>query len=162
MFKRNFIKAFIPLFTVAALLSGCASDSWGTKQTVGTLGGAAAGGLLGAQFGKGSGALAMTAVGGLLGAYVGNEIGASLDNADRAAADQASQRAYSAPMGQQITWNNPENGHSGVIVPVKEGRSANGSYCREFQQNINVGGKSQQAYGTACQQPDGSWKIVQQ
>ncbi|MDB5406806.1 MAG: hypothetical protein JWL84_1718 [Rhodospirillales bacterium] len=34
--------------------------------------------------------------------------------------------------------------------------------CREFQQTITVGGKPQKAYGTSCQQPDGTWKVVGQ
>ena len=32
--------------------------------------------------------------------------------------------------------------------------------CREFQQTITVGGSPQEAYGTTCLQPDGSWKVV--
>jgi hypothetical protein len=39
-------------------------------------------------------------------------------------------------------------------------KSAAGQYCREFQQSIDIGGRNQPAYGTACQQPDGSWTIV--
>jgi hypothetical protein len=34
--------------------------------------------------------------------------------------------------------------------------------CREFEQTIMVGGQAQKGYGTTCQQPDGSWKIVAQ
>jgi hypothetical protein len=34
------------------------------------------------------------------------------------------------------------------------------SYCREFQSTIVVEGRQQQAFGTACLQPDGSWQIV--
>ena len=26
--------------------------------------------------------------------------------------------------------------------------------------DVNIGGKTEQAYGTACRQPDGSWKVV--
>ncbi len=33
-------------------------------------------------------------------------------------------------------------------------------YCREYQRTVNVGGRTQQSYGTACRQPDGAWKIV--
>lgn len=33
-------------------------------------------------------------------------------------------------------------------------------YCREFTKDIIVGGRVQQGYGTACQQPDGSWQVV--
>jgi hypothetical protein len=34
--------------------------------------------------------------------------------------------------------------------------------CREFNTPVTIGGQPQQAYGTACLQPDGSWKIEQQ
>lgn len=33
-------------------------------------------------------------------------------------------------------------------------------YCREYTQQVIVGGYVQQSYGTACMQPDGSWRIV--
>ena len=32
--------------------------------------------------------------------------------------------------------------------------------CREYQSTIQVNGQPQQSYGTACLQPDGSWRIV--
>lgn len=35
-----------------------------------------------------------------------------------------------------------------------------GRYCREYQSTLSVGGASQRGYGTACLQPDGSWRIV--
>jgi surface antigen len=35
-----------------------------------------------------------------------------------------------------------------------------GAYCREFQQTVTIGGKTESAYGTACRQPDGTWKVV--
>ena len=38
-------------------------------------------------------------------------------------------------------------------------QNQSGQYCREFTQTIQVGGESQQGHGTACRQPDGSWKI---
>jgi surface antigen len=156
-----FRKSALALLSVTLLLGACQTDNWGTDQTVGTLGGAAAGGLLGSQFGKGSGKLATTGLGVLLGGWAGNEIGASMDQTDRLKSQQAESRAYTAPVGQQITWNNPNNGNSGTIVPVRDGYASNGAYCREFQQTIIIGGQKQQGYGKACQQPDGSWKIVQ-
>lgn len=36
----------------------------------------------------------------------------------------------------------------------------NGSYCREYTQKVIVGGVKRDSYGTACQQPDGAWKIM--
>lgn len=148
---------------VVVALAGCESGGKGpgTKETFGTLGGAALGGLLGSQIGSGKGRLAATAVGVLLGAYAGNSLGKSLDRADKAYASQAQQKAYQAPMQQSIAWSNPQSGNSGTFTPVREGRNnTTGEYCREYQNTINVGGKSEKAYGRACRQPDGSWRII--
>lgn len=65
--------------------------------------------------------------------------------------------ATTAPVGQAITWN--DGNGSGSVTTTREGRDAAGNQCREFQQEITIGGKTEQAYGTACLQPDGSWKI---
>ena len=35
-----------------------------------------------------------------------------------------------------------------------------GGPCREFQETVMIDGKAQRAYGTACRQPDGTWKRV--
>ena len=164
------IFTFKPVMTAALLASlsltaACTNpngaDSWGTKQTVGTGLGAVGGGLLGSQIGGGNGRLVAVGLGAVLGGLVGNEIGASLDSADKAALSNASERAYSAPIGQGITWNNPQSGNSGIVTPVRDGYDQGGAYCREFDQKVTIGGKTQDAYGTACQQPDGSWKITQ-
>jgi surface antigen len=153
----------LTLMAVAALaMVGCTNtmQGAGNKQMIGTGAGALAGGLLGSQVGGGSGRLWATGAGVLLGALVGSEIGASLDNADRAYAAQAQQRAYSAPVGESISWNNPDSGNYGTYTPTRDGYSSSGRYCREYNQEINVGGRRQTGYGTACQQPDGSWEIV--
>lgn len=154
-------KSVIALLSASVLLAACQTENWGGGETFGTLGGAAAGGLIGSQIGHGSGKAAATLAGVLLGGFAGNQLGSMVDDNDRRAAARAEQRAYAAPIGQQITWNNPQNGNSGVIVPVRDGYDQGGAYCREFQQTITVGGQRQQGYGKACQQPDGSWKIVQ-
>lgn len=33
--------------------------------------------------------------------------------------------------------------------------------CREYMQKVNIGGREETAYGKACRQPDGQWKIIQ-
>ena len=38
--------------------------------------------------------------------------------------------------------------------------ATSGSYCREYQREVIINGQPVAAYGRACQQPDGSWKIV--
>ena len=156
-FRKSIATALI---AVALVATGCQSQGWGQKQGAGTAIGAVGGGVIGNQFGKGTGNVIATAAGAVIGAWLGNEVGASLDNADRAALGNAQVSAYSAPIGNQIAWNNPNSGNSGVVVPVRDGYDQRGAYCREFQQKVTVGGKTQEAYGTACQQPNGDWKII--
>ncbi len=151
-------------FAVAALALGllaACTDQSGPKQDVGTVLGGVGGAVVGAQFGRGAGRLVGVAAGTLLGALIGSQVGKSLDQADQMYANQANQRALeSAPIGQASTWRNPDSGNSGTVTPIKTYSNPNGQYCREFQQTITVGGQTQSAYGTACRQPDGTWRIV--
>lgn len=153
--------AAIVAFSIFGLTACQTTQDWGTKQSVGTAGGAVLGGVLGSQIGGGKGKLWATGAGAVLGALVGSEIGRSLDEADRAAIANANSRANTAPLGQAITWNNPNNGNSGSVTPIRDGRTQAGDYCREYQQTITVGGRTQQAYGQACRAPDGQWRVVQ-
>lgn len=148
------------MLAVVFTLAACEGQQM-NKETVGTVLGGVGGAVLGAQLGKGTGRLVGVAAGALAGAYLGNQVGQSLDKADRAQMEQASQRATTAPIGQQISWRNPESGNSGSITPTREGtNTSTGEYCREFQNDVTIGGKTEQAYGTACRQPDGSWRVV--
>ncbi len=144
---------------VALMLGGCVEE-YGTKQTFGTLLGAAGGGLLGAQIGGGRGKLAAVAAGTLIGAFVGNEMGKSLDRADRMAMAGARETAQSAPLNEPVYWRNPESGNSGTVTAVREGTTQSGQHCREFQHTVFIGGKAEKGYGTACLQPDGSWRLL--
>lgn len=131
------------------------------KSDIGTLAGAGLGAWGGSNIGKGSGNIAAIAAGTLLGAWAGSEVGASLDRADMAYYNNTSQRALeSNKTGVTSTWTNPDSGNSGTITPTRTINQGDGSVCREYTQTINVGGKSERAYGQACRQPDGSWQIV--
>lgn len=67
-------------------------------------------------------------------------------------------RASEAEVGDTIVWE--EGDASGAVTTTRRGRTRSGLPCREFQQEITIGGASKRAYGTACQQADGSWRIV--
>ncbi|MFC7049644.1 hypothetical protein [Emcibacter nanhaiensis] len=67
-------------------------------------------------------------------------------------------QASRAPIGETIYWQ--DGRASGRVVATREGTSSLGRYCREFQQTVTIGGKSETAYGTACRQPDGQWEII--
>lgn len=152
--------AMVGLMAVALALAGCSANP-GDKEAVGTLLGAIGGGIAGAQVGKGRGKLVATGIGTLLGAAIGNEIGKSLDRADRLAMQRSTQQTLeTGKIGTTSTWKNPDSGNQGTITPKKTYKKPDGSYCREFQQTITIGGRTEEAYGTACRQPDGTWKIV--
>lgn len=156
---KNMKKIVLSTILIGSLsLSACQTTGF-NKENIGTGAGAILGGLAAANIGKGSGRLWAVGAGVLLGSLAGSEIGKSLDRADRLYLSQASQSAQSAPIGETITWNNPDSGNRGTVTPTRDGYSNSGRYCREFQQVIIVGGREQEAYGTACQQPDGAWEI---
>ncbi|HEY9566684.1 MAG TPA: RT0821/Lpp0805 family surface protein [Thalassobaculum sp.] len=141
-------------------LAACSSDA-GPKQTGGAVLGGIGGAVAGAQFGQGTGQLAAVAAGTLLGALVGSEVGSSLDKADRTALAHTTQTTLeTAPSGTASTWRNPDSGHYGTVTPTNTYQTVSGQYCREFTQTVNIGGRSEEAYGTACRQPDGTWKVV--
>ena len=147
---------------VALSLTACQGQQYGQKQTGGAILGGIAGGLLGAQVGGGKGKLAAVAIGTLVGVLVGSEVGKSLDKADQLYAQRNAQTALEVnPVGQASTWSNPDSGNSGTVTPVRTFQTAAGDPCREYQQTVTIGGQTETAYGRACRQADGSWKIVQ-
>src|SRR3546814_9435379 len=124
-------------------LSACGGTIGGTKQTIGTVVGAAGGGLLGSTIGSGTGRLIAVGAGTLLGGYLGSEVGASLDKADEVHAQQAATRALeTAPTGSIVSWKNPDSGNHGQVVPQRTFEMGGGP-CREYQTTVWVGGRAE-------------------
>lgn len=140
-------------------LAGCENGP-GPKQTVGALGGAALGGFIGSQIGGGTGNLIATAAGTAIGLFVGSEIGRSMDDTDRLKAQQAQQQAVRAPIGETITWNNPNNANQGSYTPIRDGYTQGGRYCREFRETLTIDGRTETGTGVACRRADGTWEIM--
>lgn len=161
---------FLTMIAISALaLSACtqgvgvgqgSTSGLGNKQMIGGATGAILGGVLGSKVGKGSGQLVGVGMGALLGTLLGSELGASLDKVDMMYASQATNKAYTAPVGQTISWNNPDTGHSGTITPTRTGVNNSGRTCREYTQTIYVDGRQQTGVGQACQNSDGTWSIA--
>ncbi len=151
-------RVLLPIALLGIGLMACVGASApGPKTQVGAATGAAAGGLLGAALGGDTEGIL---VGVLLGGLVGGAIGNALDQRDKRMAAEAAQRAFeNNQAGAATTWRNPDSGNSGSITPTRTYQGGGGEYCREYQQTITVGGEPQQSYGTACRQPDGSWKV---
>lgn len=155
------MKPGLAVVMVSALILTTGCESSGEKETMGTILGAAAGGLLGAQFGSGTGQLVATGVGVFAGSQLGRSVGKSLDKVDRQKRAIAQQNALeTARAGETTTWQNPESGNQGAITPTRTYQNSTGQYCREYNQTITIGGKTEEAFGTACRKPDGSWQIV--
>ncbi len=163
------LKQLLSITLITTMLAGCnppppgaGQDTGGiSKQDIGTVLGGVGGAVIGSTIGGGNGRLVATGAGALLGAFAGNSIGKSLDKADANYANQTAQKALETSQpGQSLPWRNPDSGNSGTITPQAPYQTADGSYCREYTQTIDVGGQQQQAYGKACRQDDGSWKII--
>ena len=158
---KNIITSLLSVAMLTACSQNGGADGGIKKQDIGTAIGAIGGAFAGQNLGKGSGKTLGIAAGALLGAYVGNQVGASLDRADMAYYNKVSQEALEvSTVGKTSTWKNPDSGNSGSITPTKTYQTEDKTYCREFTQTINVGGKSEEAFGTACRQPDGTWKLL--
>lgn len=152
-------KLLVVVSMLVFLLTGC-TQHMGPKEGTGALLGATAGAIAGSNIGKGKGNIAAIAIGALAGALFGQELGRSLDRADRIAMGQNAQYSLEySPSHETTKWVNPDSGNSGSLTPIKTYQTGSGEYCREYQQTVQIGGKTENAYGTACRQPDGSWMI---
>jgi surface antigen len=169
--------SYLPLL-VATLLLGAApalAQTYGTDQRycdrsalgqvlstskgniVGSLAGAALGGLLGNQVGKGRGNALATLAGVVGGALAGGYVGRSMDPTDQACVGQTLEHT---PTSQTVAWQDPNNGSSYWVTPTADFRDANGEPCRNYITQAVINGQPQRAENTACRQPNGSWQPV--
>ena len=127
------------------------------RELVGSVLGGAVGGVLGSNVGKGTGQTVAIIGGTILGVLVGGSVGRTMDQVDQNCVGQIMEHS---PTGRAVEWQNPDTGVSYEVVPIQTQQDTQGRYCREYQTTATVGGRTQQVYGTACRQPDGSWQII--
>jgi len=157
MMVRRIMSAILAL----SLIAGCASSGGSgiTKEQGGTVLGALGGAAIGAAAGDGK--WWAIGAGALVGGLVGNRVGNYLDERDQ-------QQAYSTANyaldnnkdGQTATWSNPQNNTGGYTTPTDTYQTASGGTCRTYQTGVSAGGQNQSGTGTACRQPDGTWKLT--
>lgn len=156
--QRPGVKALAVAMLLLVPLAGCEAIKDNPKTSIGGFGGAATGGLIAAAAGGGGAAIAAGVIGGAL---VGGLIGNFLDQRDKEMqAKAASQALESGQSGKTVAWQNPDSGHSGTVTPTRTYQTNQGTYCREFTQTITIDGKKENSHGTACREPDGTWRIV--
>lgn len=88
------------------------------------------------------------------------ELGPSIEQSDREAAYQAEYFALqSGRPGTPVAWRGGNPGHAGEVIPGPIYR-VNQYECRDYAHTVTINGRSASARGTACREPDGSWRPV--
>lgn len=165
----------------AAIMAGTASSSLAqdTSGLIGTLLGAGFGGYVGSNIGHGTGKLVATGAGTFLGGVLGNQLFRSGGGLGGSGYYQP-QPTYYQP--QPVYYQQPVYYHPAPVYyqpapvyyepspprvvyyqpapPPPPAVSYDSVYCREGTWQGVIGGTYQQIYGTACRQPDGSWRIT--
>jgi surface antigen len=128
----------------------------------GALGGGAVSGLACSALGKGNGKTAIVGACSMLGGIAGLLMGYQYSQQRQVAqAYQAPRSPLIAPQAFAPTGVQPPYEGEGQLKLGQTFANPNtGEYCREFQHTAKVAGKVRQVFGTACQQPDGTWKVV--
>jgi len=148
-------RIFLPLLMAATIsVSGCQTYG-GENEQAGMIIGGILGGVLGNQVGHGDGRTAAIIVGTLIGSHIGGSIGRSMDDTDRL---KTAHSLETVRTGVPTTWRNPDSGNQYSVTPTRT-YSSNVGPCREYTVDAIIGGKKEKVYGTACRQPDGSWKV---
>jgi surface antigen len=155
------VNKLVAVILCAGLLAACESDGYGNNNEVaGTIIGAGLGMALGSTV-HGSGKAPAMMAGALLGGALGNRVGNRLDEADRIKHQQAYYQAMEYNRDYDTAgWYDPDTGVRGAVTPRSSYTDPRGLQCREYQQEIWIGGRREEGYGTACRMPDGSWKIM--
>ena len=128
-----------------------------TNEQTGQVVGGILGGVAGHQVGSGTGQDVATAVGASAGVIIGGSVGRSMDDTDRL---KASHSLEYNRTHEPSHWRNPNTGNDYTMTPTRTYQTDTGQYCREYNTDVVVGGRRETAYGTACRQPDGSWRLV--
>ena len=130
-------------------------------QVLGAILGGIGGGVIGSRIGGGRGRVVATVAGSIIGLLAGGEIGKQLDERQRLIlASTTDKTLETSRSGTEVPWRDPDSGAYGTVTPRPAYQNARGEYCREYQQKVTIDGKTNSAYGTACRQPDGSWKFA--
>ena len=127
------------------------------------------GGGMGAGIGYAAGESRGAAIGGILGLGLGALIAAAADN-DRHHVRHVAYApprppvympppAYAPPPAYPAPY---DQSYQAPYQPSPYGApwQYSQAYCRQYSGSLNIDGRSQPSYGTACLQPDGTWRVI--
>ncbi|MDJ0920588.1 MAG: hypothetical protein QNI84_05630 [Henriciella sp.] len=72
--------------------------------------------------------------------------------------EQAQIEATASSVGEEIYWE--QGDATGSVTALRQGTNTSGEQCREFYHNVKIGDQVEEAYGIACLQPDGAWRVL--
>ena len=83
-----------------------------------------------------------------------------MDEQDRRLAQQAEFAALEeGESDRPRRWRNPDNGRYGEVVPGRPYKRGDID-CRDYTHTVYIDGRPQTMRGTACRNPDGTWRNV--
>ena len=150
--SRNLIRAVS--FCCVVAVAGC--TNYGRQEQTGMVIGGALGGLLGSQVsGKHDDwRTAAIVAGTMAGAAIGGSVGQTMDEVDRT---NTAQSLEAVRTGVPSTWQNPDTGNQYSVTPTRTTITSAGP-CRDYTINAVIEGRQETVHGTACRQPDGTWR----
>ena len=125
--------------------------------------GAIVGGLIGGLLGNaaGHGGTGATLAGVIFGGAVGAALTSNMDCEDRSYAYRTYYDGFnSGRANRSYAWRNPQNDHHGDFRVRSYYNDPYGFRCANFTQVTYIRGRSYDASGRACRQPDGTWAVV--
>ncbi len=146
------IREFSPTRLIAVSSTGIGRCD---RETLGAVLGAAAGGVAGSKLVDGENKILATIGGAIVGSLIGSTIGKAMDQIDQTCIGQILERV---PTGSPIAWKDPDHGTNYNVTPTSTFKNSGGQDCREYLVSTVIGGKVENAKGTACRNPDGSWE----
>ena len=127
----------------------------------GVFAGAILGGILGNVAGGRRDSGGATVAGVVAGGALGAALTSKMDCDDRSYAYKTYNEGFNAGRANaRYNWRNPSNNSTGELYVMDYYRDEDNFRCAVFSNTVNVHGRREEARGRACQQPNGTWAII--
>lgn len=127
----------------------------------GVFAGAILGGILGNVAGGRRDSGGATVAGVVAGGALGAALTSKMDCDDRSYAYKTYNDAFNAGRANyRYNWRNPSNNNTGELYVMDYYRDEDNFRCAVFSNTVMIHGRREEARGRACQQPSGTWAII--
>jgi len=161
MTGQRIVAAVLAIGLAGVPLAGCETiekeTGFNRDTQMGAAGGAAFGGIIAALANANPAWIAASVI---MGGVAGGALGDYLGKGDSETHVQTNLNAINTlGVGQTATWQDNKSGNSGSTRVDRVYTAANGRSCKAFTETLRTAQKTVTQQGTACKQPDGSWKV---